>query len=494
MEYKKNDIVQLEITDIQTEGMGVGRIDGYALFVKDAVVGDVIDARIVKVKKNYGYGRIEHIISPSPMRVEPRCPIARQCGGCQLQAMSYGAQLEFKQNKVRNNLIRIGGFDAGLVDSIMEPIVGMDDPWRYRNKAQYPIGTDKDGNPVAGFYAGRTHNIISNTDCLLGVEENNEILKVILSHMKKYNIPAYDETTGRGVVRHVLIRKGFNTGQRMVCLVVNEKGRDIEYIYKQKDLIDELSQIHGVTSISVNINNKRTNVILGDKVINLWGEDVIHEVIAGIDFSISPLSFFQVNPVQMEKLYSAALEYASLTGKEAVWDLYCGIGSISLFMAKKARIVYGVEVIPQAIDDAVDNAKRNGIENAKFFVGKAEEVLPGFYAENHAGNKEGTDAPGQEITDNDPADERDRQGVPDMKHPDVIVVDPPRRGCDEACLDTMIKMQPERIVYVSCDSATLARDLKILTNGGYELKRVRPHDMFPQSIHIEVCCLLMKTS
>lgn len=451
--YNKNDIVRLEITDIQTEGMGVGKIEGYALFVKDAVVGDLLDARIVKVKKNYGYGRIERIISASPERVKERCPIARQCGGCQLQAMNYEAQLDFKFNKVRNNLIRIGGFDAGLIDGIMEPVIGMDDPWRYRNKAQYPIGTGKDGNPTAGFYAGRTHDIISNTDCLLGIEENREILKVILSHMRKYDIPAYDETTGRGVMRHVLIRKGFSTGQIMVCLVVTRT----EDLYEQKELTDRLSEIQGVTSISVNINNERTNVILGDEVITLWGDDVIHDVIEGIDFSISPLSFFQVNPVQMEKLYATALEYAGLTGKESVWDLYCGIGSISLFMAKKARIVYGVEVIPQAIADAKANAKRNGIDNVKFFVGRAEEI---------------------------------KDKIDLMEHPDVIVVDPPRKGCDEACLDTMIKMQPDRIVYVSCDSATLSRDLKILTDGGYELKRVRPCDMFPQCVSIETVCLL----
>jgi 23S rRNA (uracil1939-C5)-methyltransferase len=407
--------------------------------------------------------------------------------------MTYEAQLDFKQNKVRNALVRIGGFDPSFIDSIMEPIIGMEDPWRYRNKAQYPIGTDKDGNPIAGFYAGRTHDIIPVDDCLLGVAENKEILDAVLSYMKENDIPAYDEKTGEGCVRHVLIRKGFETGQIMVCLVITHKRKggfpdNTEYLAGQGDIIGKLKEVRGVTSISVNINNDKTNVILGDKVINLWGEDVIHDVVGGIDFAISPLSFFQVNPVQMEKLYATALEYAGLTGKEAVWDLYCGIGSISLFMAKKARMVYGVEVIPQAIEDARDNANRNGLENVKFFIGKAEEVLPEFYA----GNIEGLNNTATKTSDNDLGNEQDRSEVTYMKHPDVIVVDPPRKGCDEACLETMLKMQPERIVYVSCDPATLARDLKILTQGGYELKRVRPCDMFPHSVHVETVVLLTR--
>ncbi len=477
--YNKNDIVRnIEITDMSTEGMGIGRVDGYALFVKDAVTGDTVDVRIVKVKKNYGYARVERIVTPSPARITPLCGYARQCGGCQLQAMSYEEQLRFKQEKVRNSLIRIGGFEEGFIDGITEPIIGMDDPWRYRNKAQYPIGTNKEGNPVAGFYAGRTHNIISNTDCLLGVSENKEILEIILSHMKKNGIPAYDEKTGEGTVRHVLIRKGFKTRQIMVCLVITCKNKkaysdNVEYFAGQGDLILKLTEVKGVTSISVNINNEKTNVILGDKTVTLWGEDVIHDNVGGIDFAISPLSFFQVNPVQMEKLYGTALEYAGLTGREAVWDLYCGIGSISLFMAGKARVVYGVEVIPQAIEDAKSNAAVNGIENVRFFTGKAEEVLPDFYGGEY---------------DDVSADPDEN----DMKNPDVIVVDPPRKGCDQACLDTMLKMQPDRIVYVSCDPATLARDLKILVEGGYEIKRVRPCDMFPQTVHIETACLLTR--
>ncbi|MBR4719708.1 MAG: 23S rRNA (uracil(1939)-C(5))-methyltransferase RlmD, partial [Lachnospiraceae bacterium] len=481
--YKKNEMIRLEITDISNEGMGVGKTDGYTLFVKDAIPGDIIDTRIAKVKKNYGYARVENVIKPSPFRVTPACPYARQCGGCQLQALSYEEQLKFKQDKVRNSLIRIGDFEASLIDDIMEPIIGMDDPWRYRNKAQYPIGTDKKGNPIAGFYAGRTHDIISNTDCLLGVPENKVILELVLAHMKSHDIPAYDEKTGSGVIRHVLIRKGFTTGQIMICLVITNKSKkeisDKEiYFSGQEDLIGKLSQVKGVTSISVNINNEKTNVILGDKTVTLWGEDVIYDSVGEISFSISPQSFFQVNPVQMDKLYGTALEYADLTGRESVWDLYCGIGSISLFMAKKARVVYGVEVIPQAIEDAKSNAAENGIKNVRFFTGKAEEVLPDFYIGKY-------DDPVDDIKNTKTDEAKDNVKAPgDMKHPDVVVVGPPRKGCDRACLDTMLKMQPDRIVYVSCDPATLARDLKILDEGGYRLKRVRPCDMFPQTVHV----------
>lgn len=480
MNYQKNQLVTVEIIDMTSDGEGIGKIDGYPFFVKDAIIGDIAEIRITKVKKNYSYGRLEKVSTPSPFRVLPGCAFHRQCGGCQVQAMDYARQLEFKENKVRNNLIRIGGFEPELIDGIMEPIVGMEEPLRYRNKAQYPIGTDKEGNPVAGFYAGRTHNIIANTDCLLGVEDNQEILEIILSHMKEYKISAYDEATGKGLLRHVLLRKSFANGQIMVCLVMNKKvkkGLELpEFLPAQAVLVKRLSAISGMTSISVSINTENTNVIMGKEVYTIWGENSIRDTIhvrdvlngfapiqgeEGITFSISPLSFYQVNPVQMEKLYSLALEYAGLTGKETVWDLYCGIGTISLFLAKRAGRVYGVEIVPQAIEDAKRNAAENHLENAEFFVGKAEEVLPKKYEE---------------------------EGI----FADVIVVDPPRKGCDEACLETMLKMQPERVVYVSCDSATLARDLKILCKGGYELKRVRATDMFPMTVHVETVVLLSK--
>lgn len=483
MEYNKNDIVTVFIEDIGTEGEGIGKIDGFTLFVKDAIVGDKAEVRILKAKKNYAYARVEKILEPSPYRVEPKCAFHRQCGGCQIQALSYEKQLEFKQKKVFDNMTRIGGFSEEFIASVMDPVVGMDEPWHYRNKAQYPVGTNKDGKIITGFYAGRTHSIIANTQCFLGDPGNQEILEVILDFMEKNGISAYNEETGKGQVRHVLIRNGFTSKEIMVCLVINgrDKAKKGEFIAKQDKLIEELTKIPGMTSISVSINTEKTNVIMGKEIHLLWGTPYIQDVIhvrnmekegypftgQELTFKISPLSFYQVNPVQTEKLYSLALQYAGLTGKETVWDLYCGIGTISLFLATKAKQVYGVEIVPQAIDDAKENAVRNGINNAEFFVGKAEEVLPEYYekASKTAGNA-------------------------DMLHPDVIVVDPPRKGCDETCLNTMLKMQPERIVYVSCDSATLARDVKILCEGGYELKKVRPVDQFGHTTHVETVVLL----
>ena len=473
MAYEKNDMVTVTIEDVGMEGEGIGKIDGFPLFIKDAVVGDTVEAKIIKSKKNYAYARVEKVVTPSPFRVEPPCKSHRQCGGCQIQALSYDKQLAFKQDKVRNNLLRIGGFSEAEVDRVMEPVVGMENPLRYRNKAQYPFGTDKQGNPITGFYAGRTHSIIPNTECYLGREENREILQVILDYMKEYHVKAYDEETGRGIIRHALIRTGFYTGEIMVCLVINYKGKQESYLPRQDKLLEKLALIKGMTSVSVSINTERTNVIMGKEIHTIWGSDTITDKIRVRDtgkedmpytgeeltFAISPLSFYQVNPMQTEKLYSLALEYAGLTGKESVWDLYCGIGTISLFMALRAKEVYGVEIIPQAIDDARQNAVRNHIANAEFFVGKAEEVLPAAYEKEES-------------------------------HPDVIVVDPPRKGCDEKCLDTMLKMAPSRIVYVSCDSATLARDLKLLCAGGYRLERVRPVDQFAHTVHVETVCLL----
>ena len=473
--YKKDDVLTVDIVDIGNDGEGIGKIDGYTLFIKDAVIGDRVSAKIMKAKKNYAYAHLEKVLEPSEFRQEARCPIARQCGGCQIQNMTYERQLEFKQNKVRNNIVRLGGFDEAFVDSVMEPIIGMDEPWRYRNKAQYPIGMGKDGKPVAGYYAGRTHSIIPVKDCLIGVKENREILDVILSHMGKYKISAYDEVSGKGLLRHVLIRKGFTSGQIMVCLVINFSGKGTEYIPGQKELTHRLSEIDGMTSISVSINTEKTNVIMGLKIHTIWGADTISDTLCGLEFEISPLSFYQVNPVQTQKLYGQAIEYAHLTGKETVWDLYCGIGTISLSMAKAAGHVYGVEVIPDAVQDAKRNADRNGLDNADFYCGKAEEVLPEFYEKRRLG------ADGDIVSDA-------------VLHPDVIVVDPPRKGCDSACLETMLKMQPDRIVYVSCDSATLARDLRILCDGGYEIKKVRPCDMFSWSVHVETVVLLTKTT
>ena len=457
----KNDIVTVEITDIGVSGEGIGHVDGYTLFIKDAVIGDVVEAKVMKAKKNYGYARLMKVITPSEYRVEPKCAFARRCGGCQIQKMSYDRQLVFKDQKIRGNLERIGGFTKDQIDTVMQPVVGMEHPFGYRNKAQFPFGTDKEGNPITGFYAGRTHDIIANTDCALGVEQNKEILEIILQYMRENKIKSYDEKAGKGLIRHALIRYGFKTKEIMVCLVVNGKK-----LPKAERLIEKLIQIEGMTSITISPNTRRDNVIMGDSYEILWGQGYITDYIGNVKYQISPLSFYQVNPVQTEKLYGLALEYADLKGDETVWDLYCGIGTISLFLAQKAKQVYGVEIVPQAIDDAKENAKINAIDNAEFFVGKAEEVLPEYYAEY----------------------EREHNG--ETAHADVIVVDPPRKGCDETLLETIVKMQPEKVVYVSCDSATLARDLKYLCANGYEIRMCRGVDQFPQTVHIETVVLL----
>ena len=452
MEFRKNDLVTLEIEDCGIDGEGIGKADGFTVFVKDAVIGDTVTAKIIKAKKNYGYGRLMEVLKPSPYRVEPKCEFARQCGGCQLQALSYDQQLVFKTNKVKGHLERIGGF----TDIPMEPIIGMDELFHYRNKAQFPVGRNKEGKIVTGFYAGRTHNIIENRDCALGVAENKEVLDRVIAHMEKYGIEPYNEATGKGLVRHVLIRYGYFTKEVMVCLILN--GNKIP---KEEQLVKSLCEIPGMTSITINVNKKHSNVILGEEIRLLWGQEYITDRIGDISYQISPLSFYQVNPMQTQKLYAKALEYADLHGQETVWDLYCGIGTISLFLAQKAKFVRGVEIVPAAIENAKENAKLNGLENTEFFVGKAEEVLPREYKKN---------------------------GV----YADVIVVDPPRKGCDETLLETMVEMNPERIVYVSCDSATLARDLKYLCERGYELRKVCPVDQFGMTVHVETVCLLSK--
>ncbi len=506
MEYRKNDMVTLEITDCGVDGEGIGKVDGFTVFVKDAVIGDTVEAKIIKAKKNYGYGRLMKILEPSQQRVEPTCAFAAPCGGCQLQALSYEQQLAFKERKVRGHLERIGGF----TEIPMEPIIGADKVFHYRNKAQFPVGMNRDGKIVTGFYAGRTHSIIENRDCPLGVPENKEVLdrviaaqfpvgmnrdgKIVtgfyagrthsiienrdcplgvpenkevldrvIAHMEQFSIKSYDETSGKGLVRHVLVRKGFYTGELMVCVVINGKS-----FPKSEQFVERLREIPGMTSISLNVNQEKSNVILGREVKLLWGKPCITDKIGEISYEISPLSFFQVNPEQTEKLYGKALEYADLHGEEDVWDLYCGIGTISLFLAQRARFVRGVEIIPAAIDNAKQNARLNGMTNTEFFVGKAEEVLPGYY------EKYEQEHPGENAK------------------ADVIVVDPPRKGCDETLLRTMVKMQPKRIVYVSCDSATLARDLKSLCGEGYEIEKVCPVDMFPQTVHVETVVRLVR--
>lgn len=454
MEFKKNQMVELNIDDIGNEGEGIGHIDGYALFLKDAVIGDKVRAKIIKTKKNYGFARVEEVLKPSRDRVEPKCPKARQCGGCTLQHLSYEKQLEYKFSKVKNCLERIGGLSG--IEEKMEPIYGMDEPFYYRNKAQFPVGTDKDGNLITGFYAGRTHHIVDCTHCLIQHPVNEKILRKVLDYMKKNNISAYDEKMHQGCVRHIVTRVGFSTGQIMVCLVINGQKKDLKNL---DQLVKSLCEIEGMTSICVNINREKTNRILGSTIEVVSGDPYIYDYIDNVKYQIGPLSFFQVNPKQTKVLYEKALEYADLKGEETVWDLYCGIGTISLFLAQKARKVYGVEIVKEAIDDAKLNAAINGFDNAQFFVGKAEDVLPREYEKN---------------------------GV----YADVIVVDPPRKGCDRKLLDTMVQMQPKRIVYVSCDPATLARDVKVLGENGYQVEKVSVVDQFGHSSHVENIVLL----
>ena len=470
--FQKNELIEIEITDLSNEGEGVGKVDGFTFFVKDTLIGDKAVIRVTKVKKTYGYGRLERLTEPSLDRVEPLCPVSRQCGGCQIQSMNYESQLRFKENKVRNNLKRLGGFSEELLSKVMEPIIGAKDEnadhcYEYRNKAQFPFGIDKEGEYVCGFYAGRTHSIIPNTSCILGVSENKDILESILVWMKKYAIRPYDEITHKGYIRHALIRKGFRTGQIMVCLVINadKLPRTAEIIEILTGLNENFERSYGsrIESISLSVNKNDTNVIMGDSYEVLWGSPSISDVmkVGGKDlkFGISPLSFYQVNPIQVEKLYGTAIEFASLTGKEEVWDLCCGIGTITLAMADSASKVYGIEIVPQAIEDARNNAKENGVLNAEFICAAAEEYLP----ENAS-----------------------------TVRADVVVMDPPRKGMEEEALRVVVQAGPSRIVYVSCDSATLARDLKYLCENGYELKRVRPCDMFSQTVHVETVCLLSK--
>lgn len=456
----KNDEFELEIDDIGTEGEGIAHIDGYALFIKDAIPDDVVRTKVIKAKKNYGYGRLIEIVKPSKDRVEPVCPVARQCGGCQIQHLSYEAQLAYKENKIINCLVRLGKFPKEQIDEIMEPIMGMEEPYHYRNKAQFPVGRNKDGELVTGFYASRTHSIIPATHCAIQDKRNEEILNTVLDFMREFNIEPYDEVTHTGLVRHILTRVGYHTGEIMVCLVLNGKGLPREDVF-----VERLSKIDGMKSISINVNREKTNVILGNKVKTLWGADYIVDFIGTIKYQISPLSFYQVNPLQTQKLYQTALDYAGLTGNEIVWDLYCGIGTISLFLAKQAKMVYGVEIVPVAIADANRNKEFNQIENVEFFVGASETVLPEKYRES--GGKMSAD---------------------------VIVVDPPRKGCDVSLLQTILDMGPERVVYVSCDPATLARDLRFLCDGGYELKKVRGCDMFGHSGHVETVVLMSKVN
>lgn len=514
----KNEIYEVTIEDISTDGEGIGHImvndSRITIFVKDTVVGDRIQARIVKVKKTYVYGRLERLLTPSPYRVEPKCKNARNCGGCTLMQMSYDKQLEYKWNTVRNCLIRIGGLSG--VEEKMEPVYGMTEPYYFRNKMQFPVGVDKNGKVTIGFYAGHTHSIIDLNRCEIGHPVNNYILSGLRPWLQQWqDINSkfiYQEETHTGLLRHILIRVGYSTGEVMVCLVVNgtrlPEGSREELIqileYAVQEYNEELGnperavpggsqesagrgqavpdcdqnyvqqrrtwnhhQVCRIASVVLNINRDKTNRILGDTSKTLYGSPYITDYIGDIQFRISAQSFYQVNPVQTKVLYDKAVEYADLTGREVVWDMYCGIGTISLKLAQRAGQVYGVEIVPQAIEDARQNAELNGITNAEFYCGKAEEVVPEFYGKRKSETASGA-------------------------HPDVVVVDPPRKGCDPELLSTILAMSPERIVYVSCNPSTLARDLKILTEAQYEVQKVSVVDQFGHSTHVETVVLMSR--
>jgi 23S rRNA (uracil1939-C5)-methyltransferase len=447
---QKNDYIEVQFEDLTHDGAGVAKVEGYPLFVKNALPGERAKIKVIKVNKGYGFGRLEEILEKSPYRVDAPCPIYKECGGCQLQHLSYEGQLLAKEKQVRDVLTRIGKLENVKV----HPVLGMSEPWRYRNKAQVPVG-EREGGLIAGFYQQRSHEIIDMEACMIQQEKNDEVVQAVKRICTKYGVTAYNEERHKGTLRHIMARHGQVTKEVMVVLVT----RTSELPNKEKIVKEIVESVDGVKSIIQNVNPKKTNVILGDETRVLWGEEVIYDLIGNVKFAISSRSFYQVNPEQTKVLYDQALAYAELTGEETVIDAYCGIGTISLFLAQKAKKVYGVEIVPEAIADANRNAELNGIENVEFAVGEVEVVIPNWY-------KEGIVA-------------------------DVLVVDPPRKGCDEALLQTIIEMKPKKVVYVSCNPATLARDLRVLEDGGYKTVEVQPVDMFPHTTHCEAVAQLI---
>ena len=534
--YKKNDLVALEITDLTEEGQGVGKCDGLVFFVKGSVMGDVVEAKILKVKKNYAYAKVEKLLEASPYRVTPLCPVAGKCGGCQLQHLSYEKELAWKEDRIAQSLIRIAGIPEEEVHAKGEGILGGKTE-RYRNKAQYPVQNRKEHREEIalggrafeegkkapekeqesydsldiGFYGFHSHRIIETEDCLINSEENPLILNCIKEWAREYQISGYEEETGKGLLRHIFLRKGFVTGEILLCLVLNGKslphGKELWEklqrlslrveeggLQSEVDIPREMdaesrAELHcgvetqseddghcglnkkvqeKIVGLCININEGQGNAILGRETRCLYGKDSIEDKIGELSFSISVPSFYQVNPVQTEKIYGKALEYAALTGEETVWDCYCGIGTISLFLAQKAKQVYGLEIVPEAIENAKKNAEKNGLQNAEFFVGAAEEVLPKW------------------------VEEQKREGKDVGNLVDVVSLDPPRKGCDETCLSAVLELSPKHIVYVSCDPGSLARDIKYLGEGGYKLEKWVGIDNFPRTGHVETVVLLFK--
>lgn len=448
----KNKEYIVDIVDIGQGGVGIGKYEGFTVFVDGGLVQDKIKVKITKSKKNYAVGDIVEIIEKSPFRVERKCSESlRQCGGCQIQELDYQKQLDVKTNEVKQVISRIGKLD----DVVIHDTLGMEHPFRYRNKAQFPI-QKKDNMPVIGFYKKKSHDLISTDECIIQHEVNDKIIKIIKTYIRAYNVSIYDEKTHKGLLRHVVTKVGFTTGEVMIVLVAN--GKKLPYLKELASVLKE--NIPGFKTLVVNVNTQKTNVILGKENIVAYGDGMIRDYIGELVFEISPLSFFQVNPLQTEVLYNKALEYANLGENDTVFDIYCGIGTISLFLAQKAKKVYGIEIVEDAIKDAKRNAKINNMDNVEFYVGKAEEVVPKMYKEGKRAN--------------------------------VVVVDPPRKGCDEKVLDTIISMQPDRVVYVSCNPSTLARDLAYLNERGYKCHEIQPVDMFPHSVHVENVAWLSK--
>ena len=500
---QKNDLIMLEITDLTEEGQGVGKKDGLVFFVKDSVMGDLVEARILKAKKNYAYAKVEKLLEASPYRITPLCPVAGKCGGCQLQHLSYEKELAWKEDRIAQSLIRIAGLSPEEVERKKEGILG-GVLTRYRNKAQYPVQSrreirsggatsvsdwkvdgkwpgknkieakEKSSDLGMGFYGFHSHRIIETEDCLINSAENPLILNCIKEWAKEYKISGYEEETGKGLLRHIFLRKGFSTGEILLCLVLNGKslphGKELwERLQDLSLSVEKGGQVQGsIVGLCVNINEGSGNAILGRETRCLYGKESIEDKIGELSFSISVPSFYQVNPVQTEKIYGKALEYAALTGEETVWDCYCGIGTISLFLAQKAKQVYGLEIVPEAIENAKKNAEKNGLQNAEFFVGAAEKVLPKW------------------------VEEQKREGKDVGNLVDVVSLDPPRKGCDEACLSAVLELSPKRIVYVSCDPGSLARDMKYLREGGYVLEKWVGIDNFPRTGHVECIALIQR--
>nr|WP_317359377.1 23S rRNA (uracil(1939)-C(5))-methyltransferase RlmD [uncultured Tyzzerella sp.] len=450
MMIKKNDYFDINITDIGINGEGIGKIDNFTIFVEGALPNEKVNIKIIKVKKNYGYGKLIKVITPSPYRKEPICKYFNKCGGCNLLHLDYNQQLNIKSKFIQSNLKKIA-----KIEDIKVPVaIGMDNPFNYRNKASFPINfTDKIN---IGFYKPRSHNIINIDNCIIQNPINNIIIEKTREFIKESNISIYDENSGKGDLRHIVTRVANKTNEILICLVINNN----KFLYKDL-LIKKFKNIPNLDSIVINYNTNKNNVILGDKIENIFGKGYIIDYIKDLKFNISPLSFYQVNPIQTELLYEKALQFCNLTGDEIVFDAYCGIGTISLFLAKNCKKVYGIEIVPDAIKNAKENAKINNITNAQFFVGKSEDIIPKLIFEENI-------------------------------YPDVIVVDPPRKGCDIALLDAIAKTNIKKLVYVSCDNATLARDINYLSNFGFKLDKIQPVDMFCMTTHIECVALITK--